>query len=49
MLNAISGRDYNVITGITAVVAVIVLVANLLLDIVYSWLDPRVDFKAMKN
>ena len=49
MMNAISSRDYNVITGITAVIAVIVLIANLLLDIVYAWLDPRVDFNTMKK
>lgn len=49
MLTAINGRDYNVITGITAMVAVIVLTTNLLLDIAYVWLDPRVDFQAVKN
>lgn len=49
MMNAISSRDYNVITGITAVIAVIVLIANLLLDIVHAWLDPRVDFNTMKK
>ncbi len=47
MITGINNRDYNLITGITAVIAIIVLVCNILLDILYTWLDPRIDFKTM--
>lgn len=47
MITGINNRDYNLITGITAVIAVIVLGCNILLDILYTWLDPRIDFKTM--
>ncbi|WP_119070783.1 ABC transporter permease [Aggregatilinea lenta] len=44
-LNAVSGRDYPVIMGVNLVFAVMVLGANLLTDIVYSIVDPRVRFE----
>ena len=42
LLQAISNRDIPVIEGIVLVFAVIVVMANLLTDILYSVLDPRV-------
>jgi peptide/nickel transport system permease protein len=42
LLQAISNRDIPVIEGIVLVFAVIVVVANLITDILYSVLDPRV-------
>ena len=44
-LNAVSGRDYPVIMGVNLVFAVLVLAANLLTDIAYSVVDPRVRFE----
>ena len=44
-LNAVSGRDYPVIMGVNLVFAVLVLGANLLTDIAYSVVDPRVRFE----
>jgi len=44
-LNAVSGRDYPVIMGVNLVFAVMVLGANLLTDIAYSAVDPRVRFE----
>jgi peptide/nickel transport system permease protein len=44
-LNAVSGRDYPVIMGVNLVFAVMVLAANLLTDIAYSMVDPRVRFE----
>jgi len=40
--DAITTRDYVVIQGFTLVIAVIFLTVNLLVDISYAWLDPRV-------
>jgi peptide/nickel transport system permease protein len=42
VFEAIAGRDYAVIQGFTVVVAIGFLVVNLLVDISYSYLDPRV-------
>lgn len=43
-VNSIGNRDYSVITGVTLVYAVILVIANLLVDISYAWLDPRIRF-----
>ena len=41
---AISARDYGMIEAIFLVVAVIVIISNLLADIVYTIIDPRVRY-----
>ena len=41
-VSAIRIRDYFVVVGVTVVLAVLILVANLLIDLSYKWLDPRV-------
>ena len=38
------GRDYTLVMGTVVVVAVFVIVFNLLVDLLYAWLDPRVRF-----
>jgi peptide/nickel transport system permease protein len=43
-INAIFIRDYQVIMGTTMIAAVLVVVANLLADIVYAVVDPRIKF-----
>jgi peptide/nickel transport system permease protein len=42
MLEAVGRRDYIVLAGGTLVLAVTVVLANLLIDISYAWLDPRI-------
>lgn len=44
LVQAVGGRDYPVIQAIIMFVAAIVLVANLVVDILYSWLDPRIRY-----
>jgi peptide/nickel transport system permease protein len=39
---AIERRDYPVIMGVTALVAVLTMVAVLLADLAYAWADPRI-------
>ena len=41
LLDAITARDYTLIQAIVLVSATVVLTANLVVDILYSWLDPR--------
>ncbi len=40
--DAITSRDYAVIQGFTLVIAIVFLTVNLLVDISYAWLDPRI-------
>jgi peptide/nickel transport system permease protein len=42
MLEAVNQRDYPVITGVFLVVGVTVMLINLLVDLTYGLLDPRV-------
>lgn len=44
LLDAIGARDFNVITAITLLTAVVVLVMNFLVDIIYALLDPRIRY-----
>jgi peptide/nickel transport system permease protein len=44
LVMAVSGRDFPVVQGITLMVAVVVLVINLLVDIAYAYVDPRIRF-----
>ena len=44
MVLSINSRDYPVIMGITVVIAVAVLIGNLIIDLIYSVLDPRIRF-----
>ncbi len=41
-ITAVTNRDYPLIMGVTLVYAVIIVLANLLVDIAYAYLDPRV-------
>lgn len=44
-INAISLRDSPVIMGYVLVSAFVVLIANLLTDVAYSWVDPRIRYE----
>ena len=41
-MNSISKRDYPMIQGITLTLCISYLLVNLLIDIVYAWVDPRI-------
>jgi peptide/nickel transport system permease protein len=42
LYDAITARDYTVVQGFTLVIAVTFVIVNLITDIVYTFLDPRV-------
>ena len=44
MMQSISARDVPVIQAFVAVTATIVVTVNIVLDVVYTWLDPRIRF-----
>jgi peptide/nickel transport system permease protein len=41
-VEAANGRDYPLVVGITVVVAAVVIVTSLLVDLAYTWIDPRI-------
>ncbi|WP_411077263.1 ABC transporter permease [Streptomyces sp. cmx-10-25] len=44
IVNAIFSRDLPVVQGAVLMVVVLVLLVNLLADLVYAWLDPRITY-----
>jgi peptide/nickel transport system permease protein len=45
MINAVNSHDYPVVQGFIFIVAIIVLFINLVVDISYGWLDPRIRYE----
>lgn len=44
LINAINARDLPVVTASVFVIALMVMVVNLVVDLVYTWLDPRISY-----
>ena len=44
-ITAVTNRDYPLIMGVTLVYSVLIVLANILVDMIYIWLDPRVSIK----
>jgi ABC-type dipeptide/oligopeptide/nickel transport system permease component len=44
VVNAVSARDYPQVQGIVLFMATVYVVLNLLVDLAYGWLDPRIRF-----
>jgi peptide/nickel transport system permease protein len=44
LVNGMLAQDYPVVQGVILVVAIAVVMANLLVDVVYAWLDPRIQY-----
>ncbi|MBL7119561.1 MAG: ABC transporter permease [Dehalococcoidia bacterium] len=45
VLNATFARDYPIVTGVMFVMALFILVVNLIVDLTYAYLDPRVQYR----
>lgn len=43
-VNGVLGHDYPVVQGVVLVIAVVIVLANLAVDISYGWLDPRIRY-----
>jgi oligopeptide transport system permease protein len=41
-VEAAINRDYNIVMGVTLVYGTLLMVLNVVVDIAYAWLDPRV-------
>ena len=46
MFDALLQRDYNLLLGVFFVSSAMVLVFNIVTDLVYRMVDPRIDFAA---
>ena len=44
-ITAILQRDYPVVQGCVLLVAVVFVLINLLVDVLYGWLDPRIRYE----
>ena len=42
MVSAMLARDFQVVQGVTLVIALVVVTINLVVDVLYAKLDPRV-------
>ncbi len=42
LLTSISNRDYPVVMAVIVCIALLVLVVNMVVDLVYGWIDPRI-------
>jgi peptide/nickel transport system permease protein len=45
LFDAINRRDYPVISAMNLIMATLVLFCNLVVDLTYAWLDPRVQYR----
>jgi peptide/nickel transport system permease protein len=41
-VEAAAGRDYPLIVGLTVIVSAVVVSSSLIVDMAYTWLDPRI-------
>ncbi len=44
LLDAINNRDYPQVQGVVLIFAALIISANLVVDIMYAWLDPRIRY-----
>ncbi|MBX6755326.1 MAG: ABC transporter permease subunit, partial [Thermorudis peleae] len=44
LIDSVAARDYPVVQALTLVFALLVILVNLLTDLLYSFLDPRVRY-----
>jgi peptide/nickel transport system permease protein len=45
VVDGMLSQDYSVVQGVILVVAVTVVLSNLIVDILYGWLDPRIQYE----
>jgi peptide/nickel transport system permease protein len=44
LVDAIQFRDYPIVQNLVMLIAVVVVFANLAVDLLYTWLDPRIKY-----
>jgi peptide/nickel transport system permease protein len=43
--DSVAGRDYTVLLGVLLMSSLLVIVANMLVDLLHAWLDPRIQVR----
>jgi ABC-type dipeptide/oligopeptide/nickel transport system permease component len=43
-VTSVTTRDYNLLVGVTVLYSVFLVIANIVVDVAYTWLDPRIKF-----
>src|SRR5262249_6218537 len=43
-LASVTDRNYNLLTGLTIIYSLFLVVGNIMVDVTYTWLDPRIRF-----
>ncbi|MCL1804489.1 MAG: ABC transporter permease [Clostridiales bacterium] len=44
MVDAMQGRDYTVVQSVTVVMTLVVVISYLIVDLLYGWVDPRIQY-----
>ena len=44
LIGGVRSRDYPVVQGVVLLIAVLTVLINLIVDLVYGWLDPRISY-----
>ncbi|MBI4234529.1 MAG: ABC transporter permease [Chloroflexi bacterium] len=44
LLDSIFNRDYNVVQALVFIIAGVVVLVNILIDLLYAWIDPRIKY-----
>ena len=42
MVDAVFARDYPLVQGVVLLIAIGFIVSNLIVDMLYGWIDPRI-------
>jgi peptide/nickel transport system permease protein len=45
LLSSLLARDYPILLGMFLLISLAVVLANLVTDLVYAWLDPRIRYR----
>lgn len=45
-VNSVTTRDYNLLVGVTVLYSAFLVGANILVDVLYTWIDPRIQFRS---
>lgn len=43
-VNSVAARDYTMIMGVTILYSIFLILGNIMVDVMYTWLDPRIRF-----
>jgi peptide/nickel transport system permease protein len=44
LLSAINDRDYPIVQAVVLIFAIVIIISNLIVDLMYAWLDPRIRY-----